>query len=425
MFPEEAKIIFSLLAGYKNKKILNVCSSGEFFWKKQQHYIWEELLAPLLQEGNEICNLDIEFSNGVDIVNDCTDMIDVSDHSFDIVLFNSAVEHIADVQAALEEIKRVLKLDGIFVASAPGVFPKHNAPIDTLLRLPGLEDWEKLLGTDWVIDDFRKTTPIPAKPIYKFPDLVFATIINAHRNIKQDQITDTVSRTRKVPIISEEEYLSVITHHKVHFENLEKIVIQSGAILEGNCFYQNMTMIKRPELLTKQRNLFSVARTGDRIMEIGFNAGHSVLLFLLANPEATITCFDLCAHAYTRPAFNYLDENFPGRLRILKGDSNITVAEFHENNPLEKYDVIHIDGGHALIVAHCDFVNCRNLATENSIIIWDDIDMPRIASLWKQYIMQGFVEPFKMLPTSMYAHAFGTFSKLDLPIGTIASLMIE
>ena len=136
-------------------------------------------MSPLLQDGNEIHNLDIEPSKGVDIVNDCTNMTDVPDHSYDIVLFNSAVEHIVNVQGALDEIKRVLKPDGTLVASAPGVFPKHDAPIDTLIRLPLLKDWENLLGPDWVIDKFLKTTPIPAKPVYNFPDLVFMTIVSA------------------------------------------------------------------------------------------------------------------------------------------------------------------------------------------------------------------------------------------------------
>ncbi|MCP4397973.1 MAG: methyltransferase domain-containing protein [bacterium] len=427
MFPEEANIIFSLLADNENKKILNVCSSGEFFWKRQQPYIWKTLLEPLLQNGNEIINLDIQPNIGVDIVNDCTDMIDVFDRSFDIVLFNSAVEHIEDVQAALGEIKRVIKSDGIFVASAPGVFPKHDAPIDTLLRLPNLEDWEQLLGPGWEIENFRKTTPIPAKPFYKFAELVFATIIKAHRKIKEGKIIDTETQvlSKSIPIVSEEEYIFIITQHKVHFENLENIIIQSGALPEGNCFYQNMTMNKRSELLPKQRNLFSVARAGDRIMEIGFNAGHSVLLFLLANPRSKITCFDLCTYAYTHPGFNYLADNFPDRLRIFKGNSNLTVAEFYKNNPIDKFDVLHIDGGHWLNVAHSDFVNCRNIAAEDSIVIWDDVDIPRLGSLWEQYIMQGFVTPFEMLPTPMYAHAFGTFSKLDVPIVTNAKQMFD
>ncbi|MDA9982003.1 hypothetical protein N9H39_04565 [Gammaproteobacteria bacterium] len=112
--------------------------------------------------------------------------------------------------------------------------------------------------------------------------------------------TGSQALSKYIPIVSEEEYVSTITRYEVHIENLDSIVIQSGALLEGDCFYQTMTPVKRSELLPKQRNLFSVARVGDRIMEIGFNAGHSELLFLLANPCSKITCFDLCTHSHIK-----------------------------------------------------------------------------------------------------------------------------
>ena len=58
-----------------------------------------------------------------------------------------------------------------------------------------------------------------------------------------------------------------------------------------------------PQLFTKQMNLYKSAMEAKNILEIGFNAGHSCLLFLLANPESKITIFDICEHKYAKPCF--------------------------------------------------------------------------------------------------------------------------
>ncbi len=180
MLIDEAHILFELLGSETGKSILNVCSSDEHFYKVQQSFIWEMIMSPLLKRGNVITNLDMKQSNGVDIVADCTDMKIIRDNTYDIALFTSGVEHIVEVKKALSEIKRILKPEGFMICSAPGVYPRHDDPIDTMLRLPAVEDWEKLLGVEWKIIEFRKSTPVPAKPFYHFNELVFATVIKAN-----------------------------------------------------------------------------------------------------------------------------------------------------------------------------------------------------------------------------------------------------
>ena len=136
-------------------------------------------MKPLLDRENSITNLDMKNSKGVDLVSDCTDMQCIKDRSYDIALFTSGVEHIIDVKRAIDEIKRVLKINGFMICSAPGVYPRHDDPIDTMLRLPTKDSWGILLGKDWQISGYWKTSPIPAKPCYNFKKLVFATIVKA------------------------------------------------------------------------------------------------------------------------------------------------------------------------------------------------------------------------------------------------------
>ncbi len=106
-----------------------------------------------------------------------------------------------------------------------------------------------------------------------------------------------------------------------HFTHIESIVRNSGAVLEGNCVYSHTTFDRPSQLEPKQRNLTKVASHGNRIMEIGFNAGHSALLFLMGNPTCTLQLFDLGDHAYTENCFDYLQQEFPNRLSIIWGDS--------------------------------------------------------------------------------------------------------
>jgi SAM-dependent methyltransferase len=177
MLKDEARLLRKLMSAVTNKIVLNVCSSDETFWKKTQPFVWQDVMLPLKERSCQLINLDMKATPGVDIVNDCTNMLDVADKSIDVVLFFSGIEHIVDPSTVLAEIKRVLKDKGVVYMSAPGVYPKHNDPIDTMLRLPTRKSWEELLGPLWHIKEFRATTPMPASAAYNFNEQVYATIV--------------------------------------------------------------------------------------------------------------------------------------------------------------------------------------------------------------------------------------------------------
>jgi predicted O-methyltransferase YrrM len=107
------------------------------------------------------------------------------------------------------------------------------------------------------------------------------------------------------------------------------------------------------------------------VMEIGFNAGHSAEVFLQNNKELTLTSFDLGIHPYVKYAKEYIDATYPGRHKLLIGDSTITIPNYLQvcNN---KFDIIFIDGGHEYKVAKADMENCFHLAHKDTIVILDD-----------------------------------------------------
>ena len=110
------------------------------------------------------------------------------------------------------------------------------------------------------------------------------------------------------------------------------------------------------------------------IVEIGFNAGHSCVFFLELFPNSQITIFDICKNKYTEKCFDFLNTIYPGRLKLIKGDSTKTVPTFGKNI----YDLVHIDGGHYFNIPIEDLNNTYNyLLKNNSIVIFDDTTYER------------------------------------------------
>jgi predicted O-methyltransferase YrrM len=158
---------------------------------------------------------------------------------------------------------------------------------------------------------------------------------------------------------------------KRHFENILKIINECGEHAEGNLMTLYNPGVIHDDYKEKRYNIFSLARKAIHIMEIGFNAGHSTLIYLMANDTSKIQLFDLGDHRYSKLCYEYLNREFPNRLSIVWGDSMETIPRF---NTTVKYDLIHIDGGHLEHIAYADVVNCKRLATEDTVAIIDDMD---------------------------------------------------
>jgi hypothetical protein len=120
-----------------------------------------------------------------------------------------------------------------------------------------------------------------------------------------------------------------------------------------------------------------------RICEIGFNAGASAALWLLANPTAEVIMFDMWYHHYAPVAEAMLRNasmgeafglrNVDSRLTIVKGSSLDTVPRFFMQHPNVKCDLLSVDGGHTYDIAVNDIKHMRRIANaELSYLVVDD-----------------------------------------------------
>lgn len=187
-----------------------------------------------------------------------------------------------------------------------------------------------------------------------------------------------------------------------HVLNIEKIIHRSQEVMEGNCMYEHTTFNRCTELLNKQLNLIDISRDKKNILEIGFNGGHSCLLFLLGSSTSKIDLFDLGDHRYAHACFEYLNSSFPNRLTITYGDSNQTLL-----NHKGQYDLIHIDGGHMYHIAKTDVLNCKKLSIPDTPVIYDDVWLGDLGRLYSDLIDSSIIEPIEGVfrDTTMYKHA--------------------
>lgn len=184
-----------------------------------------------------------------------------------------------------------------------------------------------------------------------------------------------------------------------------KNVLSEYHVVEGGSFQIRAQMDRLRELVEK--------RKPTSIMEIGFNGGHSALLFLaITPPETKVVSFDLGEYAHVFAAKRYIDSVFPGRHTLVTGDSTTTVPNYEEQvahrmkNPKTapplRFDFIFIDGGHQDDIPIKDILNSHRLVRdEDTIVAIDDIcrDKQRHAQYtieptnsWDQMISAGVIK---------------------------------
>jgi hypothetical protein len=138
----------------------------------------------------------------------------------------------------------------------------------------------------------------------------------------------------------------------------------------GNLCFHDIADPSFIELVPKQVNLFEAARHASKALEIGFNAGHSTAIMLLANPSLTVRAFDTCGLAYTRPCLVFLNAVFGNRITLVGGLSQETVSVDQERG----YDLLHIDADHTYPAVAADLDNSLPKCVNGAVVVMDDYE---------------------------------------------------
>jgi predicted O-methyltransferase YrrM len=188
-----------------------------------------------------------------------------------------------------------------------------------------------------------------------------------------------------------------------HLRRLNEIAAGAGEALEGNLcyFHQQRDFAHAPPDPRRgaRRETFLRALAGRRrMLEIGFNAGHSALL-ALTHGDAIVTSIDDCSHAYTEPAAAYLGAAFPGRLRFFKTDSR-RMPMLARELELGSHDLIHIDGGHAPDAFAADIATALACSKPGTLVLVDDLYVPAIRQISDRLIADRLLAPYGNLETA-------------------------
>lgn len=192
-----------------------------------------------------------------------------------------------------------------------------------------------------------------------------------------------------------------------HMRAVSALCKNIGETIEGNLIcdiHPDNSQISRN--IDKIRNLQSLCKSKTKILEIGVNACHSLLLMLSVNPSAEYVLFDLNNHSYTAPTVNYVKTAFPDtKITFIPGDSVQTVGNYILENPnvQKTFDFIHIDGGHTFDVFSHDYSNAKKLITNGGVVVFDDFDLPAIHTFLQEKIKSHeIVENEDVIKTALH-----------------------
>lgn len=176
-------------------------------------------------------------------------------------------------------------------------------------------------------------------------------------------------------------------------------------VLQGNVFYHSFqedfwNADPDPEMEVKRRNLFIVAQNSSHVFEIGVNGGHSLLLMLMANPDLKVVGVDLCervqkqwapVEVYVEVAGKWLEINFPGRVKFIKGHSLVETPRYAIENPKRHIDAVHLDG--AKVTHFRELCGIRPVLTPDAFVIHDDTGITSVKKAIRHETQLRMIRP--------------------------------
>ena len=135
-----------------------------------------------------------------------------------------------------------------------------------------------------------------------------------------------------------------------------------------------ITQVKKHEemIVASIKKHCSGTKSIKNILEIGFLAGHSADMFLKLNESVVVHSFDNIGFQSVAAGKKYIDQLYPERHILIKGDSKESLPKFIKTNNI-KFDIILIDGGYDYDTVISDITNCKNLATSDTILIVNNV----------------------------------------------------
>jgi len=120
--------------------------------------------------------------------------------------------------------------------------------------------------------------------------------------------------------------------------------------------------------------LTKAGRPPRTLCEVGFNAGHTALLFHETAPQAMVYSFDLL-RSFPWSARNkaLMRKAYGARSNAIDGDSTATLPRYHAEHPHVRCDVALIDGAKDARIRLADITNFQRMSSPSALLLLDEI----------------------------------------------------
>lgn len=137
------------------------------------------------------------------------------------------------------------------------------------------------------------------------------------------------------------------------------------------------------------------------ICETGFGAGHSAMLFLLANPDAEVYSFGLGNEPYSNTSEKFLHRKFGDRFTLTRGDSTKSLPSFMHKHPGVRCDLVLVDGAYDKATVHSDIQNFRQIANSmNQVLFVMDTPCPAKWCMGRGAAFRQAIKKQEIVPVS-------------------------
>lgn len=174
---------------------------------------------------------------------------------------------------------------------------------------------------------------------------------------------------------------------------LNRVVSGTGELLEGNyCHFHEVTVHGStppdPRRSWKREFLRHAVGPAKRVLEIGFNAGHSAAIILGSDSGPCLVSIDLGSHSYARGCAQVLLDAYPGRFESRWGASSDVLPTIAPEQAAA-FDLVHIDGGHGEDVFEADLAWFTGHVRPGCRLLVDDAYVPYIHRALEREIQDG------------------------------------
>ena len=110
-----------------------------------------------------------------------------------------------------------------------------------------------------------------------------------------------------------------------------------------------------------------------RVLEVGFNRGVGARGLLACGEYVAVTSFDLRVHGYEFRWWTHARKMYPGRISVVLGPSQQTIAAFAWHNPRTWFHFFFVDGAHSEGAAYLDLRQSCAVAAPGAWVVVDDV----------------------------------------------------